>query len=182
MTEPSHHVSFDVNTTASDFLTMVRHEWDHPCLTSPAFDTLAADCANDQARNAFKPLAALVDEDGLELWQIDFFEDTVHVALVPAAQVDAFRAYWTKGVLKEPPDDLAIDRSTAFLRSPYGDHPDNGKYFDFSTWPPVKLPLPGFDDDRAFAKSWDAAYQSGTRNIWRCRDLERKEEYWFRLA
>ena len=96
------HVSFDYSSTAADFLHWVRAEYDHPSLASDRFDALVASVANDLAEHAFGPLATLVADDGLEVWQIDFFEDTVHIALVPTGQVDAFKAWWSTGYLDDP--------------------------------------------------------------------------------
>ena len=96
------HVSFDYQTTAADFLRLVQAGFDHPGLASDRFEALVAGVANDLAEHAFGPLATLAMDDGLELWQIDFFEDTVHVALVPIGQVDAFKAWWTTGYQTDP--------------------------------------------------------------------------------
>jgi hypothetical protein len=96
------HVSFDYKTTGSDFLGLMQAEFDHPSLTSDRFEAFVAGVANDLAEHAFGPLATLVADDGLELWQIDFFEDTVHMALVPSGQVDAFKAWWTTGYRDDP--------------------------------------------------------------------------------
>lgn len=102
------HVSFDYNTTGADFLHLLRAEFDHPSLASARFEALVAGVANDLAEHAFGPLATLVGDDGLELWQIDFFEDTVHMALVPGGQVDAFKAWWTTGYRDDPATTHAV--------------------------------------------------------------------------
>lgn len=208
MFDPARLVSFDYKSTGATFLEMVAHAFDAPCLATAAFDALVAAFRNDLAEHALRPLAALVAADGLALWQVDCFEDTVHVALVPADRVAAFKAYWQDGAaagtvrpalrrvqsdarpLPAPrptlavdvaalPADPTIDGAIAFVRSPYSDHPDNGHYFDFSVWPPAKLPLPDFDDPSGFARRWRPVHQEGSHNIWSCKEPGRDG---FRLA
>lgn len=203
MFDPDRIVSFDRKSPGAYVFELVRHAYAYPCLAAPAFDALVAVHRNDAAASVFGPLAALAAADGLELWQVDRFEDTLHVALVPASAVDAFRAHWQRAVeparlrrieagqapLPAPrpslavdtadlPADPVIDGAIAFVRSPYSDHPDNGHYFDFSVWPPAKLPLPGFDDPSGFARRWRPVYRDATHNIWSCRT----DDGGFRLA
>lgn len=102
MPSPFAHISFDYNSSGSYFLSMLRETFDYPSLQSDAFEDLAGMFVNDLAEHSFKALAALVTVDGLELWQIDFAEDTLHMALVPAAGVEAFKAYWSEGFQADP--------------------------------------------------------------------------------
>jgi hypothetical protein len=219
---PSRHVDCDYKSTGAYLLTMLRGAFDHACLHTEAYDELIADVANDIASDCFKPLAHHLAPAGLQLWQIDFFEDTLHVAIVPDTEVAAFEQYWRVDYLNEPDaahfaprlrriaparakarnptartdtqpgaparkrakaelpvdtvslpasPDLDADRCITLLRDPYSDHPDNGKFFDFSVWPPQPLAqVPDAATDPQFARAWRPVYQHGARNVWLCRD------------
>lgn len=102
MFSASQHLSFDYSSTASHVLRMLSSEFDYPCLKTEPFEDLIETFANDLAEHCFKPLAALLAPHNLELWQIDFAEDTVRLAVVPTARVESFKAYWSDEFLHDP--------------------------------------------------------------------------------
>ncbi|GGY68474.1 hypothetical protein [Pseudoduganella albidiflava] len=214
-------ISFDASSTGSYFLLMVREAFDYPCLYSDSFEALADAFSNDLAKHCFQPLANLISADGLELWQVDCAEDTVHMAVLPTEGVEAFKVSWTEGFQADPEEtrhfmpqlrriqptnaaparsanarrtlaveivdlpaepDIDIDRGISLLRSPYSDHTDNGTFFDFSRWPPVKLPLPGFAENADFARRWRHLHRDGERDIWTCMEPKGGGAPAFKLA
>ena len=99
---PSRHVACHYNRTGAELLHLLRCEFDHPALNSIELDELVAEPACDLAGESLKPLAGQLAPSGLQLWEIDFFEDTVHVTLVTEDQVTALVHYWSVDYPDEP--------------------------------------------------------------------------------
>ncbi len=224
---PSHHISFDYKSTCSYVLRMLQSEFGYDSLLSDDFEQVMDELGDEIANRCLKPVAGVLAGTELALWEIDFYEDTCHLAVVPHAQADAFKAYWSEGFRDDPQNDygiepklrlvaapktparprapaakkinliedkiyfdghveLDIDRAVDLVWNSYSDDNNNGKFIDFSVWPPRDAPLPTRARDRNFCANWAQVYQDGPHNIWRLRERAPEgkafEEGTFRLA
>lgn len=224
---PSHHISFDYKSTCAYVMQMLQGEFGYDILLSDDFEALIDELDNDIADQCFKPVAGILAGTELGLWEINFYEDTYHLAVVPHAHADAFKAYWSEGFRNDPEQmydvkpklrliaapktaskprppaakkinlieasvklagdaEFDIDRAVDFVWNSYSKDDDNGKFVDFSVWPPRDAPLPTRAQDRDFAGSWSQVYQDGAHNIWKRRERapegKSHKEGTFRLA
>lgn len=81
--------------------------------------------------------------------------------------------------------ELDIDCPVSLVWEPDTGHAQEGRFVDFSAWPPKDLPVPGTGEDSRFVSDWRPIYQRGERKLWRERvrdDSSGAHESRFRLA
>ena len=222
----SRHISFDYKSTVAAVLSMLQGEFGYPCLLSDGFEELIDEQANEIADQCFNPVAGHIADAQLGLWQIDFYEDTHYLAVVPHVHVEAFKDYWSEGFRIDPDfmdnvkpklrqvaappagkarapaakkitlvadsmrfaaePEIDVDRAVVMVRDAYSDDKSNGKFIDFSVWPPRDAPLPTREQDRDFGALWSQVYQDGPHNVWMLRERAPQgkafQEGTFRLA
>jgi hypothetical protein len=65
--------------------------------------------------------------------------------------------------------ELDIDRPVCLVWEAHTDKTKEGRFVDFSVWPPKELPVPDMREDRRFVAEWRPLYQRAERRLWQQR-------------
>lgn len=89
---------------------------------------------------------------------------------VPAAPKKAKRPTLIEDVYPcESMLELDIDCPVSLVWERQTDKANEGRFVDFSVWPPVDVPVPGTREDRRFVSEWRPLFWRGERDLWRQR-------------